>query len=702
MAEGYLGTDLSGGQGQYGDTLATGLQDAPESDIARKVMKDVQDDRSMVNAWRGLAKTDFAYYNDHQWDDVDRLRMEQQKRPALVFNRIKCVVNAVSGLERLNRMEVRFVTRAIDSSTDEDMTGDLATEAREAALDLCGGEQQRSRAILDTAIGGMGWVSVSMSYEKDIDGRLALERFDPFEAGWDCNAVAENLSDATHVWRERKIGRKLFKKLWGDAKLGMIDASTSDWDERSVGKYELVTPYYSRQNERANPIVNNWGATSGSIPVIQYQWRDYVPVYRFLDPQNPDQLTELDEKAWTGLQRKYELLGQPAPAAVKQMKPVYKQVHVARGVQLDEEVILPGNYFSLLCITGQYDTETKTWYGIVRPLKDAQNTRNKSISNALNFSITNAKGGVMYKTGAFADPLAAKNQWAQSNAWIEVNDSANIGQDIVPRVPTQTPPELQTFFAVSTAEIAGISGINDDVIGIAQGDTPSPTTAKRVQQALAVLGWFFDAISAHMKTEARVTLEFIREFWTRGQLITVGGHVNGKVIPLFRDGLPLDYELVLDESIKHNPNLKAQIWNDLQQVLPAMMRFGYGQFVLEALKFSPLPAQLVERMQKLAQQSPPQQQGKGRGKQDDPQLLQAKVGKLGAERELTLAKARDVDQTSQLKIAELALDAMGQGAKARHQEALVEHKKRSDALKAFQILKQSMHPPMPQGGGPQR
>lgn len=1088
-------------QGQSGDTFATGgaFAESDDDDLARKVQKDKSDAMGVINGQRGLMKTDHAFYHAHQWDDVDRLRMEQMKRPALVYNRLKAQVNAISGIERLNRMSVRYVTRALDSTTQEDKAGDLATEAREAALDLCAGNEERSRAALDVLIGGLGvclsgdsmvetptikaastrlysgviidvylksgkkitgtpnhpvltnagwkplgslnerdylisgsilervvpgatqdfdhvptrledkvnafsagrkalrhfprrddfhgdgigsevcviwadsflrrkivqatinqhlkqarlildsWgmmlgaalfphrlqeslfvtgiggtsisrrhmkVSYSSSfghgtqiqpsfshsaadhfvghakmfpnlegrhfvdevhflknfdgglgpsswaaffrtlgitntatvlnqpvahiahlfpksfpdvihavagivhrlslvhplgklfrqpgaplpstgsggipaslepvadgasgytehssdgvlrkapvkiqlsdfvyrnqgcisslgisvsrvvrrgvtdfpvhslttsigifitegiitsncevrtdYAHDIDGRVVLERWDPFEGIWDPNSTGENLKDATWLGRERALSRKLFKSMWGEELLGKVEASMpGDWDGHRTERYELVTPYYSRQNEKANPQIGDALPTMKTIPVIQYQWRDFVPCYRFYDPANPDELTELDEDEWKRLKAKFDALGRPAPLAVKQQKPLYQQVYVAGRVVLEGPTPLPGNMFSLLFITGEWDRETKTWYGIIRQLLDPQRTRNKSISNALNFSITNAKGGVMYKTGAFVDPIRAKEQWSQSNAWIEMNDAADIKSAVVPREPTPIPPELGQFFSISTAEMSAISGINDDVIGVAQGDTPSPTTQKRMQAALAVLGWFFDAMSQHTRSEARVLLEFIREFWTRGQLIQVGGQINGEAIPLLRTSLPLDYEMVLDESVKHNPNLKAQLWQDLLPLVPSFLRFGFAPFLLEALKYSPWPSQVVEKFQKLAAspQGQPQKPGGGRGggKQADPMETQARVQKMGADREKTLAEARSIDQDARLKVVETMVDTIASAHKMKHQDELAKHKERSDALKALQILHPKPTPVMGAGQKP--
>src|SRR5574337_341515 len=104
MPDGLM-LDLQGGP-QQADAFVPGPYD--EGDLGQMVMRRKQDATSIVKAWQALAKQDFAFYHSHQWDDVDRLRMEQQKRPALVFNRLKATVDAISGLERLNRMSVRF------------------------------------------------------------------------------------------------------------------------------------------------------------------------------------------------------------------------------------------------------------------------------------------------------------------------------------------------------------------------------------------------------------------------------------------------------------------------------------------------------------------------------------------------------------------------------------------------------------------
>lgn len=669
-----------------------------DDDLSEQIRRDLNNAAPKVESWKTQGRKARRYYNDHQWDDIDRMRLEQSKRPAIQFNEIKPTIDAVSGLERLNRQDIRFVSRKLDSSDEEDAEGDLATEAVSTVDDISHGDKERSRAIKDMGIGGMGWIEVKTDYTQDLDGRIIKERIDPFEMRWDTKSKKENLEDSRWRARVRNIGLKEFAKRWPD-KVEALGLQPPDYDEQKIEKYELVTPYYSIANERANPQIGQNLAVKHEIELVQYQWRDEEAVYRFIDPQskNPGQIAELSEDDWRTLKRRMDMLGAQVPKAVRQLKPVYKQAWYARGVVLEDPIALPG-FFSLLAITGLYDEDDEVWYGIVRPMLDPQDVVNKSISSKVTVLIANAKGGVIVKTSALADPLKAKEDWAKPDAWIEAHDHANLQQDIYQREPAQIPRDYDQIFLEAQGAISKVSGINEELIGIAQGQTPSTTVQNRLQSGLVVLGWFFDNITRLRRVEARVTLEFIREYWSQGQLIRVGGDYNAKSIPLLAAKLPKDYELALDDSVRHNPNLKAQVWSDLQPIIPSLLRFGFGRFLLKALKFSALPGQLVNELEKEATENPPQGNQKGKGKSEDPQLTQAKVKKFSADSERALAEARALDKESSLNQGALISETMMHAAELKHKQRIDEHRMKMDQIKAAKL---SMHGgQQPRHGGP--
>lgn len=667
----------------------TANDDPEKQELATKVMRNIAGAMGGVNKWRQGAKEDYRYYYGHQWPDLDRMRMEQLRRPALVFNEIGDKVDAISGIERLNRSEVRFVTRAIDSDVMHDAAGDLATAGVSEVEDGCNGEIEDSRCIKDVIVSGMGWVEVRTDYQTDLDGVIVKERQDNMEYVWDQKAHVENLQDRQWCARIRNYSRKDFEKRWPGA-AEKVDNAAVYYQEDGTTKYELVTPYYSVANEKANPSIDAQATASVSnIPVIQYQWIDMVPVYRIADPQNPDQLKTLSMEQWSALQTKMALAGTPMPKGVRQLQGIHKQVYVALGVVLEDAVVLPSGY-SLICITGQWDSDKKVWYGVVRGLKDPQNTINKSVSALVTEYITNSKGGFFYKTGFFVDLSMAKAQIAQPDSLIEVNQQFDIQKDIQQREPKQISQTPSLLYQESKSAMTRISGVSDEMVGTATGEATGPTIDRRVQGGLAILGWLWDNVTRFKKETAQVELEFIREYWSHGQLVQVGGDFNAQSIPLLKSDLPLKYGMVLDQGVRYNPNLKAQIWEDLLKIAGPLMKNPAGQIILsKALKFSPWPSQLVQEIQQAIQNAPPQPpKGAGR-KEENPDLTQAKIKKMDAETQRTIAEAAKLDKESHLHLAELTIGAIHKGQELRDKS---EQRQHQQLQRRIQMARQQQQP----------
>lgn len=649
-----------------------------DDDLGDKVMRDITEAGALVGTFKAQASRDTEYYNGDQWDDLDRMRMEQLKRPALTFNEIGDKIDAISGIERLNRSAIRFVSRNPNADLVHDAEGDLATDAVDSVLDTNEGDKENSRTAKDVSITGMGWSEVFMRYEEDPDGEVVVEYRDWSEMSWDTKAKKENLEDTRWRARIRDFSRKEFKARWPD-KLELVDSAAPQYPENKVNKYELVTPYYSRANEKVNPQFPLERTTKSSIQVIQYQWRDYEPAYRIPDPQNPDGLQTLTEEEWSMIEKRAALIGQPPPQAVRINVMVYKQVYVAEGVVLEDPVTLPKG-FSLLCCTGQYDKKKKVWFGIVRGLRDPQNTTNKAISSLVTQFISNVKGGIIYKQGTFSDPTHAKNQMAQPDAFIEASASADLQKDIWQRTPAQMSQAPQVLFSEAKSAMERISGVNPEMLGYAATEAGGPTVSKRIQGALAILGWFFDNLERFRKAQSRVILEFIREYWSYGQLVRVGGDgLNSKAIPLLKTNLPTKFDLVVDTSVRYNPNLKQQIWSDLMQIAGPLMKSPIGQqFLLKAIRFSPLPAQLIAELQELAQQAaqqPPKQGRGGGGKPPDPpELTQARVLKMNADAQKAIAQAKQLDRSSGVELAKMVADTTMRSREMQHKREMDERK----------------------------
>src|SRR5262249_45729277 len=144
-----------------------------------------------------------------------------------------------------------------------------------------------------------------------------------------------------------------------------VEAAAPEPPEWTIQKYELVTPFYSQANQKANPEVNAGGGNKNNVTVYQFQERYEATVYRIVDPDDNNKLLEISDDFWKDLVKGLREDGLPEPAAVKQTRSKIRQLYVANGVELEDPQDLPGDYWTLIPMTGEWDQEDKMFKGVV-------------------------------------------------------------------------------------------------------------------------------------------------------------------------------------------------------------------------------------------------------------------------------------------------------------------------------------------------
>ena len=146
-----------------------------------------------ADVWRKEAEQDYDFVAGKQWTEADKHKLEQSGRPAITINRIKPLINVLSGYQRLNRYDIDFLPR-----TSDDI--DICTVRKgitKYVLDQCGDDNEESEAFEDAAIGGLGWMEVGYKFNEDMtDGEAFVTREDPFGIYVDPEAHKTDFSDA--------------------------------------------------------------------------------------------------------------------------------------------------------------------------------------------------------------------------------------------------------------------------------------------------------------------------------------------------------------------------------------------------------------------------------------------------------------------------------------------------------------------------
>ena len=142
-------------------------------------------------------------------------------------------------------------------------------------------------------------------------------------------------------------------------------------------------------------------------------------------------------------------------------------------------------------------------------------------------------------------------------------------------------------------------------------------------------------------------------------MVRLGGPYNARAIPLLREHLPLDYDLVIDEPAK-SPNAKEVFWEKMAPIIPMLVKAN--AFLPEILDYSPFPASIAAKLKQqlaarmMAAKQTPQAGPAPGGK--DPAEVRASVAQKTAAADLSRARARAIDAESRLKQLGAALSAL--------------------------------------------
>lgn len=603
--------------------------------------------------WREQAREDYQFYAGDQWTDEDKARLETNLRPVVVFNRLAPIVDAVSGQEVVNRQAVRYIPRQMG----EVQVNEVLTAASDWIRDECDAEHEESDAFLDAAICGVGWLGIRLSYDRDLDGQILIERIDPLEMWVDPASQRKNFMDAKWIIRERLVDRSEAERLWPgrefEEKNGPSEPLTVD----------IIDAAYYRQN---SGMEDRRPGEKGKCVILEYQWMCPEPVWRVpgaaLGRPDPG-LVAMDEKEWNSVKSTLP----PETQVIEQTRMRCRRAFVSGETLLEEGLNADPDHFTYLAITAKRDRHHKYWYGIVRGMKDPQRWANRFFSQILEILQSNAKGGLIAETDAFSDPRQAENDWGRPDTIIWANPGAIAANKIQPRQFLAFPQSFPAMLQFAVESIPDVAGINQSVMGQTPNtQVPGMLENIRRQAGIYMLSYLFDGLRRYRIECGRVLLEMIRRYIPQGVLVKVVDKGDAQYVPLATQPETVKYDVVVDEA-PSSPNVKERTWGVLQTLFPVLSELHVPPAVwMSLLQYSPLPESLLESLQQSFSPSSPQaqqqqaqeQQRQAQAQQLQVQMAQSQIQKNLAQAQSLRAKAQ-TDQQRQaidLKIAELELE----------------------------------------------
>lgn len=634
-------------------------------------------DMAHVAEWRKNAREDYAFYNGDQWDPHDCAALRAQKRPVMTFNRIAPLVNAVIGSERNNKREVQFIPREMgDAHANEILTG-----AAEWFRDQAGGEYEDSEAFADTVICGMGWTDTRLDFDDDPAGKPVIARLDPLKMVWDACAVKANLIDAERLWYVDEKPLEQARQMFPDIDPALLHAS---WAKNGIGDDAPFVGDAHNYQLYDKDGLNHLDTKRSMVTLVECRWFEREPFFKALDPFSG----EMRDYSVEEFENQKKIT--PDLQAVRLTRKVVKRAFLGEVLLAEpDQPMVPEGQLGWECITGYFDKMKKHYYGIVRPTKDPQRWANKFFSQVMYLLNSQSKGGILAERGAFDDDRQAEESWARADAitWTKQNALAGAQPRIQQKPVAQFPVGFFQLFNEAKDAIAQVTGLSPEFIGTREVNQPGILESQRRQSSLNLLASLFDALRRYRRRQGQIMLFLIQNYLSDGRLIRIVGDDKKQYVPLTHQNVANQrYDVIVDDA-PTSPNEKERTFAIIQQMLPMLKDYISPEIGLEILRYSPLPASLVERWTTKLAQARQQEEAV---KRQQPQQENPHAVEQAIKLETLKAELEAKQQNNAIDLQQKMLDLSLKQQKARleteadQNRAFVEQVKRDRTLSALQ------------------
>lgn len=441
--------------------------------------------------WDKEAEEDYLFYTGKQWGEGDLEQLKKQKRPAITINKVKPLINLLSGYQRLNRYEPEFLPR-----TAEDLPlAKIRKGVTKQIFDLNSYDYVESHVFQDGCLGGRGWFEVAFEYDYTqphgewYRGRAIIKRRSPFDIYVDPESREWDLSDAEYVADARWVGKERLKRHFPE-RAADIDAAMEIRDrDEEIRDETFDHMWYLRERKKVR-LVTMWYREHGAMVRETPMGARVIP----------------DERV-----RCVSFIGD---LILEDIPSPY------------EHGFFPFVPFTAYC-TGEGDIPA----GVVRDIKDPQREINKRRSQILHIINTMSNSGWKTKRGSLDEKNMKVLREMGSTPGIVLEFGTEEPREIQPK---PLPSGIAQIEQACAGDIREISGINESMLGAPQ---PANTSGKAMEiqqrQSITQIATLFD----NLRMAKRRILELlwgvggrkglVQQFYTEPYVLRIVGE-DGK------------------------------------------------------------------------------------------------------------------------------------------------------------------------------
>jgi len=527
------------------------------------------------------------------------------RRRQFNFNRIRRIVNMISGYQRQHRKS----TTVTPIEAGSQHTADQFTKLFYHVNTHGGVLETISDAFEGALTSGMNLLSTWMDYSRDcVNGEIKVDNVSYNGYLIDPYFKKKDLSDCNSLWTRKYLSRNQVMALLP----GREDEikGLAGWGNRD-GKFQFMCEAYNYGQQDLIIYDEFWYLSTRSQQVIvdtetgeSIEWRGEDEDLREFLHLYPQTIVTKNEIPSVKL------------AIVVQGKVMY---HGPNPLGIDCYPFVP--------VWAYYTPEIPyfPWrvQGVVRGIRDAQYLFNRRMITSLDILESQITSGWKYKENALVNPkdvfLQGQGRGLALKAEAEMTDVEQI-------LPPQVPPSMIQLSDMLGNEMQQISGVNEELLGSAVDDKAGVLSILRQGAGLVTLQGLFDNLDQSQCLLGRIHMQMMQANWTPGKVSRI---INDEPTEEFYNRAFSTYDAIVEEA----PLTSTQKQLALQQAL-YLRELGVDiptEYILENMQL-PNKDKLIEEIKQREQQTAEQEQQMAQAQMQNMQVdNETKIGFAAAQ-----------------------------------------------------------------------
>lgn len=400
------------------------------------------------NTYQAEAYKDVGYYLGNQWSLEELTYLKNERRNAYTYNKVKRIVDLMSGYERSNRTAI-----VIQPTEEKDtQTADQYSRVIDHIMKSTGGYETFSDGFKGSLIAGQsflsGWVDrrddeVSGDIKFHLDSWNAVIQ-DPF-------FTKRDLSDCDFIARRKFLPPATIKSL--------LPNKAEEIDKLPYGKKDDKFTYM--------PFARQWGSQK-LMDYTEY-WRSTYETKQVLINRKTG-----EQQVWKGKRERFKVLQLMHPE-LELMRKSVKTVKL--GIIVENELLYYGDnpdglddypFVPILCVfEPSYDLYEWKIQSFIRVIRDSQTELNKRRSKIVDMMDATLNTGWKAKKNAVTNPQSLYQSGQGKVVWIsEQAQLADAERLIAPEIP-QSYMQMEERYH---ADILEDAGVNQEMFGKSEND----------------------------------------------------------------------------------------------------------------------------------------------------------------------------------------------------------------------------------------